>query len=222
MRDAHPCQAACPWFVARAVLVAGLLVLGACATRPPAAPLPAISGDARSHQQSRETALAAMPDWALQGRVALSNGKQGGSGRIDWQQDGAGYEVALSAPVTRQSWRLRGAPGAEVVLEGLDGGPRSGADAQALLLDATGWDIPVSALASWVRGVPAPEAAQGAAALAFGDDGRLATLSQGGWTITYGDWRPAGANVVELPHRLNAARGAAHVRLVVDQWQPGG
>ncbi len=198
-------------------------LLAACTTQAPRTELPAISGDPQTHQQQRETALAAVPAWSLAGRVAVSSGREGGSGRIDWQQDGGRYAVELSAPLTRQSWRLRGEPGAAAVLEGLDGGPRQGPDAQALLRAATRWEIPVDALAHWVRGTAADAARHGAATRAFGADGRLATLEQDGWRIAYSDWRAApDMATLELPHRLDATRGEARVRLIVDQWQPGG
>jgi outer membrane lipoprotein LolB len=203
------------WLVAAgmAALIAG------CATRAPQSALPPVTGDPQAHQQRREAALAAMPAWALEGRVALSNGRDGGSGRIDWSQDGpATYTVALSAPVTRQSWRLIGQP-SQVRLEGLEGGPREGAEASALLLEATRWQIPVQALSSWVRGLPAEAGTLGAASLQFGEDGRLLRLVQGGWVVDYADWKPVAGAPAELPHRLNAVQGEAKVRLIVDRWQ---
>lgn len=201
-----------------AVLGAGLLA--GCVTPAPRAPLPpAARAAAEAQQQAREAALAQAADWGLQGRVALANDGRGGSGRIDWQQAGATYAVALSAPVTRQSWRLQGdADGAR--LDGLEGGPRAGSDAAQLLREATGWDIPVVALASWVRGARAPQA--GPAQLQFDADGRLAQLRQDGWTLEYGDWRPQPGPGLELPMRISAERGAARVRLVVDAWSAGG
>ncbi len=209
-----------PWWAsARIAFPAGVLLLAACATRPPAPALPPVAGDPTQHQQQRESALAAAPSWSLAGRVALSNGRDGGSGRIDWRQDGARYEVALSAPVTRQSWRLSGEPG-RALLEGLGGGPRQGSDAAALLREATRWEIPVEALASWVRGVRADAGRFSAASLQFGEDGRLLRLEQGGWRIDYSDWRTVAGAPAELPHRLDAVRGDARVRLIVDRWQP--
>lgn len=213
--------------LARAVaaLVVALVIAG-CATRGEReATLPAIAGDPAAHQSQREAALSALPDWSLQGRVALSNGRDGGSGRIDWQQQGARYAVSLSAPVTRQSWRLEGEPGA-VRLEGMEGGTRTGADAQALLFEATRWEIPVDALASWVRGVAADPARHGPATPVFGPDGRLAGLQQAGWHIAYANWRVASrtsplGTAVELPYRVEATRDQARVRLVVDVWGPG-
>lgn len=188
-------------------------------------PLPTLSAQAlaqaQAQQQAREAAIAAMPDWSLQGRVALSNGRNGGSGAIEWTQRGGKYEVALSAPVTRQSWRLSGNESAARI-EGLDGGPRSGGDPQTLLRETTGWEIPVAALSSWVRGARADEAAFGPATLAYGADGGLARLEQAGWTVDYSAWQPAGEAGASLPTRLNAERGQARVRLVVDRWEGAG
>jgi outer membrane lipoprotein LolB len=191
------------------------LLLAACATQAPRAPLPPLTRTPEANQQQRESVLAQQASWSLQGRVALSNGRDGGSGRIDWQQDGARYDVSLSAPVTRQSWRITG-DGSHARLEGVAGGPLEGDDPAALLREATRWDIPVTALASWVRGVPADEARHGPGDLEFGPDGRLATLRQAGWTVQYTAWRSEGA--VELPQRLEASRDEAKVRLVVDAW----
>ncbi|MFQ6312942.1 lipoprotein insertase outer membrane protein LolB [Lysobacter capsici] len=143
----------------------------------------------------------------------MSNAGKGGSGRIEWTQHGERFEVALSAPVTRQSWRLAGGPG-EARLEGLEGGPRSGDNAAALLLETTGWDIPVEALGNWLRGLPAEGVA--AAKLTPGPDGRPLSIEQGGWTIAY-QWPASG----DLPSRLDARRASARVRLIVDEWQGG-
>ena len=188
--------------------------LAGCALAPVRAPLPpAQRAAALDLQAAREAWLAAHPDWQLRGRVALSNGSRGGSGRIEWRQHAAEFSVELAAPVTRQSWRLSGHAG-DVLLEGLDGGPRRGADPAAVLREATGWEIPVAALAAWVRG---GRAAGGAAALEFSADGRLAQLRQDGWTLEYADWQPQAAGV-ELPMRVTASREPARVRLVVDAW----
>jgi outer membrane lipoprotein LolB len=195
-------------------LVAATL-LTACVAQPVRPPRPAITAAPSAHQATREARLATVGTWNLQGRVALSNGRNGGSGRIDWQQDGDRYQVALSAPVTRQSWRLTG-DRASAHLEGLDGGPRQGTDAGELLHEATGWEIPVMALSAWIRGARAESL--GPASMRFGADGRLSRIEQGGWTIDYSDWAPQPGLGIELPNRLNAARGEAKVRLIVDQW----
>jgi outer membrane lipoprotein LolB len=202
--------------------IAAALLLTACVAQPVRTALPpAESAAAEALQLAREQRLRQQPSWSLQGRIAVSNGRNGGSGRIDWTQDDRRFDVSLSAPVTRQSWRLVGDTDM-ARLEGLDGGTRDGPDAAVLLRDATGWEIPVTALADWVRGVRAQGA--GVALATYGLDGRLLRLEQGGWSIDYhwplpGPVDAAGVGAPPtLPIRLDARRGEASVRLIVDQW----
>jgi outer membrane lipoprotein LolB len=205
----------------RLAALCGCLVLAGCVSVPERTPAATLSGpahaDALAAQAAREQALAATPDWTLEGRVAIARGKDGGSGRIEWRQQGDRYAVSLGAPVTRQSWRLSGdAAGAR--LEGIEGGPREGPDASLLLLEATRLEVPVAALASWVRGARADTGRFGPAEAGFDAGGRLVRLVQGGWTIDYLAWAPPAGDAPALPSRLAAERGDARVRLVIDAW----
>ena len=161
-------------------------------------------------QASREAGLAGDTRWSLVGRLAVDAGGDGGSGRIDWRQSGDDYTIRLSAPVTRKSWVLE-KRGSEVVLSGLEGGERRGTDAETMLAEATGWRIPVAALASWARGARAA----GPAHIEFGPDGLPALIAQHGWEVDYRDWHPA---TPPQPRRVFAARDGASVRLVVEAW----
>ena len=189
--------------VSSAALALAVLLAG-CAPAPVRAPADAA---ALAAQAAHETKLRAEAAWRLEGRLAVRAGGDGGSGRLDWRQEGEQFRIRLSAPVTGRGWELEGGPG-RARLEGLDGGPLAGSDPEALLAAATGWQIPLEALGWWVRGGRAP----GEAELAFGPDGRLASLQQRGWTVEYREWDG------DRPRRVFARRGEASVRLVVDAW----
>ena len=202
--------------------LAALLLLAGCASVPTAAP-PAAAADVAAFeaaQQRREAALGladgacAAPAWSMAGRVALSNGREGGSGRIDWSQGQGATAVTLSAPVTRQSWTLRVGP-AGAVLEGVPGGPVSAPHAETLLREVTGWQIPVHALGCWLRGARAGSGV-GPAAISYGANGHPLRLEQGGWRIDFDAWGEEAGHAV--PTRLSAQRGEDRVRLVVDRW----
>lgn len=205
----------------RLVVVAGLAVLLAACTAAPVRPglAPAQLAAAEAAQLEREQALRLQSDWSLAGRIAVSNEGKGGSGRIEWAQARADYLVTLSAPVTRQGWRLSGGA-TSARLEGLEGGPRTGPDARALLLGATGWDIPVVALTQWIRGARAQ--GLGPARIEYGADGLPWRIEQDGWSIQY-RWpaEAAASGKAPLPLRLDAERGAARVKLIVDEWGAG-
>lgn len=193
--------------IRRLSLALVLLLLAACAPAPVRT-----SGDAGllAAQSAREAVLREEGDWRLTGRLAVSAGGEGGSGRLDWRQQPDGYDIQLAAPVTRKSWRLVSRAG-QVRLEGLEGGTREGTDAEAMLAEATGWDIPVAALADWARGARAP----GPARIEFGPEGLPALIVQQGWTVEYREWLPGES---PRPRRVFAAREGATVRLVVERW----
>lgn len=205
----------------RLPVLAAMLALAACSTmsgrQAPAASqvVASVTPEARQAETERQAWLAARPDWSFQGRAAIAKGRNGGSGRVDWQQQGGRYRIQLSAPVTRQSWTLDGdlRSGAGR-LEGLDGGPRAGADAEQLLLEATGWQIPLNQLPDWVRG----QVAEGAGEAGFDAEGRPRTLRRQGWTIEFLEWYPAQDGRPALPRRIEARSGDAKVRLMLDQW----
>jgi outer membrane lipoprotein LolB len=202
-----PMRSASGWHVALAGAAA--LLLAACA-----APVRRAADSAELTMQSqREAVLAQQTHWSLSGRIAVSDGKDGGSGRIDWRQRGEKYVIDLRAPVSRQTWRLSGSQhGAR--LDGLEGGPREDADAQALLQREVGWSLPVDDLVAWARG----GRGRGAAQIEFDADGRPARIEQRGWIVEYRAW--AEGDPI-LPRKVFATNGQRRVRLIVERWDVG-
>ncbi|HAI46008.1 MAG TPA: lipoprotein localization factor LolB [Stenotrophomonas sp.] len=208
--------------------LAMVLALSGCVSlderKAPAAPavVSVVTAAATEAEAARVASLRAQPRWTFQGRVAVNKGRNGGNGRIDWQQQDRQYVVELSAPVTRQSWKLTGDSHHEGGrLEGMEGGTREGEDAQQVLLEATGWDIPVNQLPDWVRGLVADDAAP-ADRVERDGEGRPRRVEQMGWQIQYLDWYPAEGDRPMLPRRIEAVNGDAKVRLVVDSWTLAG
>lgn len=164
-------------------------------------------------QQAREQALAHADHWTLRGRLGVVAGQDGGSGSLEWTQDGDRYSFVVRGPLTGKSFRLTGGPG-WALLEGVDGGPRRAADAQALLRTVLGWDVPLRDLRAWVLGL---RANGGPAMLTFGADRLPAVLQQDGWTVGYRQWDTT--RQPPLPQKVFAERAPYKVRLSVDSWQ---
>ncbi|GAA0239670.1 lipoprotein insertase outer membrane protein LolB [Rhodanobacter caeni] len=193
----------------RYALLAWALLLTACV------PAVRMKGDAGllADQRAREQALAPLDRWMLQGRLGVSNGKDGGSGNFSWSQDGAHYEFVLRAPVTGKSFRLSGDDHG-ALMEGLDGGPIRGRDAESLMHRALGWDVPLRDLRAWVLGLRADG---GPAELTFGADRLPASLLQDGWSVDYREWDTS--HQPPLPKKLYAAKPPYKVKLVIESWQ---
>ncbi len=213
--------------IVRAFLLLLVLFATGCATQRVAAPSPVAgeggvptqavapprdSPEAFAALAARDAQLRDAPGWALAGRLAVARGDDGGTLNVQWVQMGASFDIRLSAPVTGRQWRLSGsAEGA--TLEGLEGGLRQGADPEALLLEATGWRLPIRQMPDWVRGLRGPGPVAG---LSVDAEGRPEGFRQDAWTLTYRDWWPGDP---PLPRRVFAEAEGASVRLVVSEWK---
>ncbi len=186
----------------RVTAAALILLLAACAGRQPPSTRP---GD--GFDQSRVAA-----NWRLEGRLALSNGRDGGSGTLTWLQQPGGSQMAFVGAFGRGSWRLTVNPQqAELVLS--DGQTSLAPEVGTLVAQATGWEIPVEALTHWVTGAAQPGYP---ADLNHHPKGYLSALSQHGWRVQFDGRLKAGD--ITLPRKITATRGPDRVRLLVRQW----
>jgi outer membrane lipoprotein LolB len=186
------------------------MLLAACAPQQ----LVRNKGDAASlaQQDVREQQLSDANHWTLQGRLFVSNGQDNGTGSFTWTQNGDHYEFTLRAPITGKSFRLVGGPdGAE--LDGLDGGPQRGPDAEVLMRRALGWNVPLDELRAWVLGVRAKDAS---AELSFGDDKLPSLLQQDGWAVSYPAWDTT--RQPPLPTKVFADKPPYKVKLAIESW----
>ncbi len=193
------------------ILAAALpLLLAACVP----APAVRVKGDAAlmQEQEARERVLSGTDRWILQGKLGVSDGKEGGSGTLNWTQDGERYEFTVRSPVVGKSFRLSGGPDG-ALLEGLDGGPLRGPDAESLMLKALGWDVPLRDLRAWVLGLRADS---GPAELSFGTDRLPSLLQQDGWSVDYREW-DAGRQP-PMPKKVFAEKPPYRVRLSIESW----
>lgn len=198
--------------VFRCVAVLLPLLVAACV------PAPAVrtKGDAAqlAAQQSREQSLAHADHWVMQGRLGVSDGKDGGSGSFSWTQNGNHYEFVLRGPaISGADFRLSGGPdGAQ--LQGLKSGPISGPDAEALMRKALGWEVPLRDLRAWVLGLRADS---GSAEVSFGDNALPSLLVQDGWSVEYREWDAT--RQPPLPTKVYASKPPYKVKLSIESWQ---
>lgn len=186
------------------------LLLAACV------PTPAVrmKGDAvlLGEQEARERALADADHWSLQGKLGVSDGKDGGSGTLNWTQNGEHYEFTLRSPVIGKSFRLSGGPDG-ALLEGVDGGPLRGPDAESLMHKALGWEVPLRDLRAWVLGLRADS---GPAELSFGANRLPSLLQQDGWGVDYREWDTG--RQPPMPTKVFAEKPPYKVRLSIESW----
>jgi outer membrane lipoprotein LolB len=184
-----------------------LLVMAACTVQPPLTDVP----DAAwlEHRASLEQ----LTHWQVQGRLALRVRDEGWTASFDWQQHDLVWRIRLSGPFGQGVVELQGNPSG-VWLQQAGRAPVFAVDPESLLEQETGWRLPVSGLASWLRGLPAPGTTGD---LKWDTEGHLKYLEQGGWQVNYR--RYLQVDPYTLPDRLQMQRESMHVKFVLDGWQ---
>lgn len=185
------------------------------------------TGD-RKEFEARARSLGALANWSLDGKMALRTEEQGWTVGVRWLQRGERFRIRLSGPLGRNSAELLGGVGG-VVLTDADGKRFFASSADELVRRHTEWNLPVSGLLHWVRGMTNPAVA--VSALELDAESRARQIKQDGWQVDYLEYHPHGSAAVSLganaddrvadrlPRRLEFAAEGIDVTLVVSNWR---
>lgn len=163
--------------------------------------------------QLREQQMRGLPGWKLNGRVAISSPQESWSAVLRWVQVGDAFHVRLSTPLGQGLVDLRGVPG-EVRMRTAEGDVYTAPDAETLLRDVAGMNLPVSGLRYWVLAVSDPTSV--ADEVDLDSDSLPVSLEQSGWRIEYDRYRNTGD--LRLPDRLTFQGKDIDGRLIITQW----
>jgi len=151
--------------------------------------------------------------FTLSGRLAASNGSQGVSAGLQWQQQGTDAQLSLTGPLGIGGARVQLTDGQVSIITG-DGRRLAGAAAGAQLAALLGFDPPLRSLRYWVLGVSDPLMS---AAPSLDTRQRLTQLRQDGWRIDYDEYLPVAGQW--LPRRLTLSHDDLRLKLVINAWQ---
>lgn len=194
------------------LLLSFFALLTGCATVSTSQTIATPTPQMTSAWQKQHAQLALLTSWKVQGRIAVTAGNRGGSASLFWQQTNQNYLIELFGPLGAGAVYLQGAPG-QIVLTSSRGQRVQAQSPEQLLQQEFGWQIPVTPLFYWVRGIPAP---QGYASTQFNPQGQLAQLNQKGWQINYLAYE--NVNGIELPQQMILREQGIVVRLIIDRW----
>jgi outer membrane lipoprotein LolB len=182
------------------------LLLVGCATVAPQSPAPV-------SWEQRLPALQAITRFDLEGRLAASNGKDGFSAGLRWQQNNDTAKLDLSAPLGFGAAHIEQSP------EGLritssQGVTLENAAASQELAATLGFEPPLPSLRYWVLGASDPNFASQES---IDPQQRLSHLEQDGWQVEYTEYTQVGRQW--LPRRLTVTRQSLRLKLVIDTWR---
>lgn len=135
-------------------------------------------------------------------------------GKIRWQHRGAEEDLWIYTPIGTLVARLEQDEETASITTAQGEAYKAGT-LSFLSRDVLGYDLPVDALQFWVRGLEWPKAVS--TTRAQDEAGRLTTMTQDNWRITYLGWTPEGAP--GLPTKLNVENDEMRLSMVIDQWK---
>jgi outer membrane lipoprotein LolB len=181
--------------------IAVLLLLSACST-PRVAKYP-VAGPSADR-----TEVLASEDWSFKGKMAVKSDQGNANLRVAWTQNNEKFDLILSGLLGQVIARVMGEEGA-VTVTTAGRGQMVSEDAESLFYEIWGWQLPVSQMPYWVRGLAAPDLPHQAD---YDSRGFLQELQQLGWQVRY--LRYEG----QMPVRLELIRGEVKLLLVVKEW----
>jgi outer membrane lipoprotein LolB len=161
----------------------------------------------------RQAQLSALQNWSAQGSAAAHANNKGWNAYYHWQQNNANYSLIMFGPLGMDRMQITGSPGQATLITPAQK-TFTASNPETLLLQQTGWSLPVSDLYYWLRGLPDPHSRF---KRSFDLSNHLANLYQDGWEIRY--LRYVSVNNIDLPDRILLSNNQWQVRLVISQWQ---
>ncbi|MFV2060840.1 MAG: lipoprotein insertase outer membrane protein LolB [Gammaproteobacteria bacterium] len=185
-----------------------LVLLSACTTVNKPTPV----DDPELEWAVRQTQLNKISQWKINGRLAITNEAEVWHLSVIWNQQDQRYKIHLSGPFGAGAVQLTGDQTGVMIKS--DGETTHANNAEQLLLEKTGVQIPVKDLFYWVRGLPNPESNN--TNIKLDPYGRLNTLSQNNWKIRFKRYNTTGT--IDLPSKIFIKRESLDIRFVIEEW----
>lgn len=159
-----------------------------------------------SFQLSEMQQLQQQKNWSLEGRLALANDKDSLSLSVSWQHDPLQDSLDLVGPLGQGRVKIIVTPD-QVAVD--DGENRKVFDGQAdeIIREQLGVDLPIESLRYWVLGVNDPRKSFSEQPEGF---------YQAGWLVRFRELQSV--NKRKLPKKMTAEKDKARIKLIVDQW----
>jgi len=158
---------------------------------------------------------AQLQSWTASGRLAVAANGEGGSGSFTWDQRGPGSTLALRGPLGAGAMQVT-TDGQTLSVTDAEGRHLGNDQAQGLLRQRLGAELPLAELRYWMLGVASPGSP---ASVQDAAEAPRRIIEQSGWRIAYDAFQTAAG--LSVPERFTASQGGVRLKVVVDDWQFG-
>ncbi len=153
-------------------------------------------------------------NWQLSGRVNITYDSESVTPRVRWSQMGENFNIRLWGTFNVGNTLLAGSSSGVTMTR--NGQTKTAETPEKLLLEFLGYEVPVSFMHYWIRGIPSPTSQS---QLLYSENGQLAQMTQNEWIIDYVDFRQYEDFV--LPRRIEASHEQRKIklRLIGLRWE---
>ena len=175
-----------------------LLALSACSTTPTEPNGSWLSPD-------QQLANGNIEQWKIGGKINLRTKQDSNTGYLNWRQCHDQFEIRLTGPLGQGAAKLYGNKD-QVTLKTKD--HTQTATSPEELIAQQGWQLPVSQLTYWVRGIPSPH---------FKTNNKTSNgFEQMGWLVKFSQWQNIHNH--RLPKKATATHPELKVTLLLKNW----
>jgi outer membrane lipoprotein LolB len=159
--------------------------------------------------------LSALQHWTANGKLALRTADASESASLVWQQNNQDTHLQLSGPLGMGATTIDSDGQRLDIRRGDERTTLDISTPDAIVLN-TGWDLPLSALTHWLKGLPAPDSEIQRIEVNTQTQ-LLQSLQQDDWEIRFEKYGQFQGYI--LPTRLQIQRGTTRVKLLISHWQ---
>jgi outer membrane lipoprotein LolB len=165
-----------------------------------------------SEWDARRAVLESLSEWEFTGSINVRDAEEAHSSRIRWRQNNELYRINLWGTFNIGATEVNGKPG-EVRIDQEGEDPIITDTPEQLLYDRIGYELPVTELNFWIKGIPAPGPSQ---ELSFADNQQLLSFVQAGWRVDYLGYTNFGQQT--LPTRIRVQKPPLRLDLIRLNW----
>ena len=166
------------------------------------------------HAALTENSAQQLTQWRSKGKMRITSPDVKQNASFDWQQFGNNYTINFFGPFgIGSSWLRKTSKG--VTLETPDHPVKWAKSAEQLLAQNVGWNMPVSHLKDWIKGIPT--AGTESSPITTTESGNT-QFEQAGWLIAASKFKQRGN--FQLPGKVVISQNDWKVLIVIKQWEP--
>ena len=161
--------------------------------------------------EQRQHSLQHIQNWNISGAFSITDQDKSVIASYTWRQHRDAYNIYIHSSLNLYTADIIGSSGS-VLLRRANGQQFSAKTPEQLMQKQLGWQLPISKLLYWVRGLPAPGRYQAT----LDRYSHLIYLEQAGWQVRFSNYVPI--SYMDLPRTLQLNNLALRIKIVVKRW----